>query len=163
MSRPRKQLTNEEYLTLRTRFSAPEENYNLLGSEHPVFGRRKIWDGDYTREQYLRSVDHLIGVLDGTKRDREAGSGTDRQAQRPDVVVWLDKSARPCSWFVDAFWDQIAVPHTSKPRYEFLRIDRRDWLTHMGYTDTEARNAVRKEVRVDAVPEELILRMRSLF
>ena len=163
MPRPNKRLSKEEYSGFRQRFSAPDTNYNLLNAEHPVFGRRRVWDGDYTREQYLRSVDHLMGVLDGTIADREVAHKTDSGSETPDVVVWLDKSARPCSWFVDAFWDQLAAPGSHKPRYEFLRIDRRDWLQHMGYSDIEARNATPKAVRVESVPEELILRIRALF
>lgn len=161
MSRPR--LTDPQYAALRRRFSADEDNYSLVNAAHPVFGRRGVWDGDYTRQQYLRSVDHLIGVLDGTIAEREVCVGDTDNWPAPDVVVWLDKSARPASWFVDAFWEQLAAPGARKPRYEFLRIDRRDWLCHMGYSDTEARNATRKVVRVDAVPDELILRMRVLF
>lgn len=60
-------------------------------------------------------------------------------------MVWLDKSARPASWIVDASWDRIATEGSQRPRYEFVRIDRRDWLVHMGYTDTQARNAAAKK------------------
>jgi hypothetical protein len=64
--RPTRHLTQGEYESLRTRFGADDANYNFLNATHPVFGRTHVWDGDYTRQQYLRSVDHLIGVLDGT-------------------------------------------------------------------------------------------------
>jgi hypothetical protein len=161
--RPNKQLSAAEYATLRGRFSADEANYRLLTGDHPVFGRRGVWDGDYARQQYLRSVDHLIGVLDGTISDREVSEPCRPESDRPDVVVWLDKSARPASWFVDAFWDLIAAPGSLRPRYEFLRIDRRDWLGHMGYDDARARNASPKTVRVEDIPEDPIQRIRALF
>jgi len=162
MPRPTRQLSEAEYLSLRQRFSADDADYTLLNATHPVFGHRGIWDGDYARQQYLRSVDHLIGLLDGTITEpdlKAPGVAT----TKPDVVVWLDKSARPASWFVDAFWDQIAAKGSQRPRYEFVRIDRRDWLVHMGYTDAQARNAAPKRVDVDTVPEDLILRLRTLF
>lgn len=160
MPRPTRHLTQGEYESLRTRFGADDANYNFLNATHPVFGRTHIWDGDYTRQQYLRSVDHLIGVLDGTITKHDVGGAVDG---RPDVVVWLDKSARPACWFVDAFWELMAAPGSSRPRDEFVRIDRRDWLIHMGYSDSQARNAAPKTVDVAAVPEELILRLRTLF
>ncbi len=150
-------------MALRARFSAPEANYNVLNADHPVFGRRGVWDGDYTRELYIRSTDHMIGVLDGTIAEREVVDPACGPVKRPDVVIWLDKSARPCSWFVVAFWDQFATPDATKPRYEFLRIDRRDWLQHMGYSDAEARNAAPKDIRVEAVPDDLVLRLGTLF
>lgn len=162
MPRPNKTLSGDEYAALRQRFSAPEANYSLINGDHPVFSRRGIWDGDYTREQYLRSVDHIVGVLDGTIVEREIAHERSRAAA-PDVVIWLDKSARPCSWFVDAFWEMLAAPGSVKPRYEFLRIDRRDWLQHMGYSDSEARNAEPKSVQINDIPDEAILRLRVLF
>lgn len=162
MPRPNRQLSEDKYSCLRARFRADDANYNLLNSTHPVFGRRGVWDGDYARQQYLRSVDHLIGLLDGTITKPDLATPGAVHA-KPDVVVWLDKSARPASWIVDAFWDQIATEGSQRPLYEFVRIDRRDWLIHMGYTDTQARNASTKKVDVQAVPNDLILRLRALF
>lgn len=164
MTRPERRLSEAEYATLRGQFSAAEQNYNFLNATHPVYGRQYVWDGDYARQQYLRSVDHLIGVIDGTITDRDVQPRARRVSNSvPDVVVWLDKSARPASWFVDAFWDQFAAPDARCPRYEFLRIDRRDWLSHMGYSDAQARNAAPKNIDIAAVPEELILRIRAFF
>lgn len=163
MPRPNKQLSKDEYVALRARFRANDANYHLLNGFHPVFGRRGVWDGDYTRQHYVRSVDHLIGVLDGTIAGREVPEPGRPHSSRPDIVVWLDKSARPASWFVDAFWDLIAAPGSVRPRYEFLRIDRRDWLGHMGYDDTTARNAAPKDIRVADIPEDPIQRIRALF
>lgn len=98
MPRPTRQLSEAEYLSLRQRFSADDADYTLLNATHPVFGHRGIWNGDYARQQCLRSVDHLIGLLDGTITEpdlKAPGAAT----TKPDVVVWLDKSARPASWF----------------------------------------------------------------
>lgn len=148
-------MSRTDYTALRNKFNAPDANYTLLNGSHPVNGRRQVWDGDYTREQYLRSVDHLIGVLDGTISEREVLQDNQSRPERPDVVVWLDKSARPASWFVDAFWNQLAAPDAAKPRCEFLRIDRRDWLGHMGYTDAQARNAESKQSASNSSPTTL--------
>lgn len=109
-------LPEARYRELRWRFTASDENYNFLNASHAVFGRRGVWDGDYTRQQYLRSVDHLIGVLDGTITEREFGAGQRASWTAPDVVVWLDKSARQASWFVDAFWGQFAALGADRPR-----------------------------------------------
>lgn len=163
MPRSNRQLSAFEYSALKLRFAADDADYHLINGQHPVFGKRGVWDGDYARQQYLRSVDHLIGVIDGTIAEREVPEPNHVCSVRPDVVVWLDKSARPASWFVDAFWEQIAVEGRIKPRYEFLRIDRRDWLSHMGYDDAQARNAEPKKVRIDKIPDDPILRIRALF
>ncbi len=163
MPRPNKQLSASEYSALKNRFATDDADYHLLNGHHPVFGNRGVWDGDYTRQQYLRSVDHLIGVIDGTIAGREVPEPNHVASVRPDVVLWLDKSARPASWFVDAFWEQLAAAGSIRPRYEFLRIDRRDWLSHMGYDDARARNAQTKTVRIDQIPDEPVLRIRALF
>lgn len=86
MPRPTRQLSEVEYRVLRERFSANDANYNFLNATHPVFGCRGVWDGDYAPQQYLRSVDHLIGLLDGTITAPASARSSPRQTRRRGVA-----------------------------------------------------------------------------
>lgn len=92
MPRPTRQLSEAEYLSLRQRFSADDADYTLLNATHPVFGHRGIWDGDYARQQYLRSVPAIGRPPDRTarrhnNRTRPQGSrSSHHQARRSRVA-----------------------------------------------------------------------------
>lgn len=51
----------------------------------------------YDRYNYLALTDELIHRMEGSEDE-----------PRPDVVVYLDKSARPISWMVRELWDDLA-------------------------------------------------------
>ena len=57
-------------------------------------------------------------------------TGKSEKLPKTDVAIYLDKSARPISWFVDEFWDDAT--DTLKPRTEHLAIDRKAWFDHYG-------------------------------
>lgn len=42
-------------------------------------------------------------------------------ARRPDVLIFLDKSARPAAWFFSALWKEM-YPDESKPEIKFVNI-----------------------------------------
>lgn len=152
---------------LRERFHEPDENYNLLhGDSQAVRGRAGVWDTDYVLEKYVQSTDKIIGELDGSIAAREILDSEDpeRSATKPDTVVWLDKSARPVSWFVDAFWEQYAKPGVERPDDEFLNIDRENWFVRQGHNRIDAGTRLGpNDFDITKVPDEDIARIRALF
>lgn len=160
-------LSNEEYSRLRERFHAPEENYtSLRGDKQAVRGQSSVWDTDTVLEKYVSGTDKVIGLMDGSITDREITDpvNPDKSREKPDEVIFLDKSARPVSWFTDALWDQFAKEGAEKPAYEFLNIDRTNWFVNMGYEKVDAeRRLGRADFDIDKVKPEQIARIRALF
>lgn len=81
-----------------------------------------ILTNPYERMQYVHLTDELIRRLEGNTED----------GAKPDVVVYLDKSARPVSWMVNELWDTLArEPGTQydenvipeKPKTAFINVD----------------------------------------
>ncbi len=75
----------------------------------------------YDRMEYVHLTDELIRRLEGTDKE-----------QKPDFVIYMDKSARPVSWMVRELWDDLArEPGTNfednivpeRPKSLFLNID----------------------------------------
>ena len=136
--------SNRTFEQIRHDHHTTPENYQLLrGDMQKVRERLNEWTDDFVLEQYVSETDQLIGILDGSIAERRAieiidASIEEDEPVNPDTVIWLDKSARPVSWFVDAFWDQFAKPGAEKPDYEFLNIDRINWFVHTGYDETVA-------------------------
>ena len=83
---------------------------------------------DETLAAYVSDTAGLIAEFDGTSTASESDAGY----IVPDHVVYLDKSGRPCSWFVSAFWKIFAKPDTKVPAHSYLNIDRRDWIRRSG-------------------------------
>lgn len=82
---------------------------------------------------------------------------------RPDTVIFLDKSARPVAWLVNAFWSLCALtepdggaPIPPRPRFCFLNIDRRQWRDVMDPIGTGGYS-------VEHVPEPAIAGLRRAF
>src|SRR4051812_26469894 len=104
-------LSKEEFSGLRSRFHDDEANYDLInGGVQHVRGKSHVWDTDFTLEKYAQSTDRLVGIMDGTIHERTwyDPDQPEDSAEKPDTVIFLDKSARPVSWFTDALWDQFA-------------------------------------------------------
>lgn len=135
---------NRSFEQIRADHHVNEGDYELLRSDkQKVRERLSQWSPDFVLEQYVSETDQLIGILDGSIADDAIEIVDPRIAEgepvTPDTVIWLDKSARPVSWFVDAFWDQFAKEGAEKPQYEFLNIDRVNWFVHMGYDESIAK------------------------
>lgn len=163
-----KPISNEEYAKLRERFSADDNNYNLLNTERQVVrSRTEVWDNDYIKEIYVQQTDRMIGLLDGSIRERKLPDpdNWERSHDVPNTVIWLDKSARPVSWLVDAFWEQMARKDAQKPDDAFLNIDRVDWITRQnpGLSPKRAEDLGMKGFDINKVPDEDIARIRAIF
>lgn len=148
-------------------FTAPEENYQILhGDVQAVRERSGVWDTDYVLSKYVSCTDAIVGALDGSiaERDLIDPDNPERSEQKPDTVIWLDKSARPVSWLTDAFWEQFAHPDEKMPDFEYLNIDRVDWFKKQGYRPDEAASRLTpQDFDIDKVPEEDIARIRAIF
>lgn len=159
--------TTTRYEDLKKRFSSPENDYNLLrGDQQAIREQVNVWDSDFVKEKYIQATDKMVGMLDGSIDSRYLYDPEDpeKSKQRPDVVVWLDKSARPVSWFVDAFWEQFAKPGAKKPDYDFLNIDRENWFVRQGHKRIDASYRLGPaDFDIDAVSDEDIARIRAIF
>lgn len=171
---PRKEpfrLSPDRNNELRAQFSAPEDNYNILrGDTQAIREQSGVWDTDYVLTKYAAETDKMIANLDGSTHSRSVylpgatPEDKERANQTPDSVVWLDKSARPVSWMVDALWDQFADDRADKPNYEFLNIDRADWFGRQGHSQLASEQRLgANDFDIDKVPEEDILRIRAIF
>lgn len=153
-------ISDTTYDEMRDRYHVGDENFALLrGDKQTVVERTRngyveragVWNSDYVRELYVQSTIDLIDKLDGS--DEPA----------PDVVFWMDKSARPVSWLVDAFWDEVAAEGAEKPKYEFLNFERADWFRIAGQDPDDYVAGKSGSFDANAVPEEYILRIRALY
>lgn len=167
MAKNKNKLPPKVYDDMRRRHSAPAENYNLLNSEtQSVREKTHAWDTDYVLGRYVNATDKMIGVLDGSVEERTLVDPADpeRSKSKPDTVIWLDKSARPVTLFVEGFWDQFASDGEEVPDFEFLNIDRADWFMRQGYRRDEAETRLGPEAfDIDKVPLEDIAAIRAYF
>lgn len=158
-------LSDKEFTDIRNQFHDDEINYQRLnGAIQSVKGKANTWDTDYTIEQYTSATDRTIGLLDGSIHERALydSINAEKSAEKPDTVIWLDKSARPVSWFVDGLWEQFG--NGDKPTYEFLNIDRVNWFVKQGHKQIDAeRRLGPNDFDIDIVPKEEISRLRAIF
>ena len=160
----RPKITPEELATLDERFGRdPDGNYELLtGERQEVIG--EVWDSRYVREKTIEFTSDIILALDGTDSERTKVIGDAELArQAPDRVIWMDKSARPVSWLVDAFWDDFAADGAPKPPYSFLNFERAEWFAKIGKTEQDYKDGDRTKFNADLLDEDEILRIRALF
>ena len=152
---------------MRASFHADEVNYNFLrGDKQGVRSHSGVWDTDYVLEKYVQSTDKVIGLMDGSIHERAVvdPSEPERSSEKPDTVIFLDKSARPVSWFTDALWEQFATDGAEKPDYEFLNIDRVNWFINQGHSKIDAERRLGPgDFDINKVPKEDLARIRALF
>ncbi len=146
-------------------FARVPENYEILNREGlPVFGKYS-YDSDYVRQLLVQDADRLVAILDGTIPERElaVGDGEKEAASAPDVVIALDKSGRPLKAVAETFWEMYAKEGAKMPEFDFLNIDRIDWLQRMGMSIQEAEESTQKTLDFSVVSDEEIARIRAYF
>lgn len=152
---------------LIAQFDEPEGNYNLLREgKQGTRNNKDSWDTEVILEKYVTGTDKVIGLLDGSIRKRAVAidQEDERSSEAPDAVIYLDKSARPVSWLVDALWDQIAVEDAVKPETEYLNIDRTNWFMSQGHKREVAERYLKPDdFDIDRVDEDEIAGIRALF
>lgn len=121
--------------------SAEQPNYQLLVGHHRTNG---TWKSDeQLRTEYIRLTDNLVhDMVQGVQVEDPVTH--ERTVARPDVVIWLDKSARPISWLlkgcwqndngeeVPGLWNLLAADKDGNvppmPAFRFVNIDRMQWV-----------------------------------
>ena len=159
-------ISEQRYNEINAIFSHDDEAYEFFRSENqPVFNKVNVWPGDYVRQRMIEDADRLVGKLDGSIPERERISGVHEAELEvaPDVVIALDKSGRPLKDVAEVFWDKFAQEGATMPEFEFLNIDRIDWLKRMGYTEREADESTSKTIDMSKVTHEEITRIRTFF
>jgi hypothetical protein len=109
--------------------------------------------------EYIQLTDRLIHCMtDGVEFSTPDG---ERIKEKPTVVVFLDKSARPVSWLVRELWDTLAPEPGSdeipqQPAFKFLNIDRGRLKDQLDPNGTGGYDA-------SYFDEEQIIGLRSIF
>ncbi len=139
---------------------SPEEDsfeYTLLTGHYR--SDRTYKTDDQLRTEYLRNTDELIRqITDGVLvQDPETGEQT---VEKPDAVVFLDKSARPVRWLMAEMWDKHAADAEGNlpemPKTYFANIDREQWVNNL---DPQGVGSV----DVDRVDASIIRSLRSIY
>lgn len=166
-------ISHERKTELAQRFNEPKSNYELLREDLQKQSDRLSaldrLDTNGILQKYVTLTDKLIAHIDGSVPDHTALSIADprdpeRSSLKKDTVIFLDKSARPVSWLVDALWEQSTDADTPKPDYDFLNIDRVNWFMDQGYSRKDAQDILGpNDFDIDKVDEEDIARIRAYF
>ena len=153
----------------------PEKRFRVNPKDFPIFSQQAEmgpnWGDkaenlplDVTMSRYVTETADTVAVLAGE-------SEKDRELPPTDLVVYLDKSARPVSFLVNEFWTTFT--NQKRPKSTFLAIDRVRWLHYLG-VDVDEDGQIRDEVEgkrpatINDVPKEKITkediaRIRALF
>jgi hypothetical protein len=138
----------------------PEDSfeYELLVGHRRTDGTYKT--DEQLRMEYIQLTDKLVHAMtDGVGVvDRETG---EHRTEKPDVVVWLDKSSRPLAWLTSELWDRLAPAPGSdevpkKPDFCFVNIDRDQWVNTVDPEGVGIMN-------IDRVDQSVIRSLRSIF
>ena len=87
--------------------------------------------GNYSLELTYRPYRETVrAYLEKTREAVRDLAGESGKLPETDVAIYLDKSARPVSWFVNEFWEDFT--DKPKPQTEHLAIDRKFWFEHFG-------------------------------
>lgn len=113
--------------------------------EYVIFRRGDRSDGthrslDYLKMDYLTKTDELIRQM---TEGWEVTNNGESEHVTPDVVVFLDKSARPVSWLTRKLWPTLAADSQTgevppMPEMKFLNIDRNQWLGTLDPNNSDA-------------------------
>lgn len=133
------------------------EDYRLLKGHARSDGSFK--SDEQLRSEYIHRTDELIRLMTEGVESVDPVTG-ERGVNRPDYVVWLDKSARPVAWLTKELWHKLA-PTPGKeapkmPKFRFVNIDREQWVNTVdpqgsGYMD------------INLVDPSIIRSLRSVF
>jgi len=133
-------------------------NYLLLKAHKRTDGSWKT--ADQLRMEYIQLTDGLVyAMTEGVQvTDPET---KEQRVEKPDVVVWLDKSARPLAWLTKELWPTLAADPESgevpeMPDFKFVNIDREQWLKHVDPQDVG-------HMDVNRIDKNTIRGLRSIF
>ena len=104
---------------LETRFS------NIDKSDFPIFSKQAIYYGSIENHE-----DHTINIDEACSKFVGETIRAIDAIEDSDLVIYLDKSARPASWFVNEFWEEFS--DKDRPAEANLAIDRMQWFRWAG-------------------------------
>lgn len=157
-------IVNESNKELSPIYPPPQEvidagplNYLLLSGHARSDGTYKT--GDQLRSEYVRRTDELIRQMtEGIEIEDPVTH--EKSFERPDAVVYLDKSARPVEWLVRELWPKLAScpgePTPERPQSFFVNIDREQWVNTI---DPEGKGTV----DINRLDPTVIRSLRSIF
>ena len=122
--------TVSEIKELKERFSIDSIYYSILPYQQDSEGNTMEINENATK--YISNTARMIAEADGSSE--KEGSF------KPDTILFLDKSARPVSWFVQRFWKDLAVKDSKRPDFTFLNIDRTDIYNYLGVPNNDGRS-----------------------
>ncbi|MBQ1387484.1 hypothetical protein IIY68_01690 [Candidatus Saccharibacteria bacterium] len=107
------------------------EVFDLFLQEELVPEYHNNRGGNYSLRLTYRPYKETVRTYLGKTREViEDLAGESGKLPETDVAIYLDKSARPVSWFVNEFWEDFT--DKPKPQTEHLAIDRRFWFEFFG-------------------------------
>ncbi len=153
------------------RFRVDPEDYPLLTKqfEERIEGNRLVreyWNIDRTASEMITNTAGLIAMIDGTAAEYKKN----RSLEKPDEVIYLDKSARPVSYLVNMFWEDFS--EEKRPQHDYLNIDRMQWFRKAGMEldaggylrDTGEKPTFSNFMQyADAIPDEVFAWLRAIF
>ena len=120
-----------------------KKTFDLFLQEELTPKHRNGRNGNYslilTYRPYMETVH---AYLEKARRTIEDLAGESGKLPETDVAIYLDKSARPVSWFVNELWEDFT--DKPKPQTEHLAIDRRIWFRHF-YIDIDRNEYIEEE------------------
>ena len=133
------------------------QEYELLVGHNRTDGSYR--STEQLQSEYVRLTDNLVRhMVDGMPfTSTQTGETT---TERPDVVVWLDKSARPLAWMTKELWPTLAADKDGEvspmPHFAFVNIDREQWVNEL---DPHGNGVV----NMDLISPSVIRSLRSIF
>lgn len=119
------------------------ENYKKVAEEEQSMMPLQYADDESLRAFYVGRTEELI--------DKMVGSDA-------DVVVFLDKSARPLAWMVAELWPLFAQGKPM-PEFKFVNIDAAQWANLPG----DGARPTEEDMASVKVSNEEIVRLREVF
>lgn len=135
----------------------PEATYQLLVGHPRTDGSFKT--DVQLKAEYMTNTDKLVHLMTNGLEVADPKTG-DKLLRKPDVVVWLDKSARPLAWLTKEVWPQLAADKDGNvpdmPDFKFVNIDREQWINQIDPEGTGYMN-------IDRVDQSTLRSLRSVF
>ncbi|MBQ3348350.1 hypothetical protein IJJ36_03945 [Candidatus Saccharibacteria bacterium] len=155
-----------------------EERFDISPKEYPIFSKQSGNRPDVATGKYVNrtlSINETLGEMVGATAATIATITGEKSGEPMDHVIYLDKSARPVSWLVDDFWEDFT--DKPEPSKSFLAIDRRIWLTRMGFelegneyikdengdSHVASPRDVSEELFNKTISREMLARIRALY
>jgi hypothetical protein len=146
------------YIAAESSSHEGDYQYQLLTGHQRTDGSFKT--DEQLRMEYIQLTDKLIYAMTDGVEVTDPATG-ERQTEKPDVVVWLDKSARPLAWLTKELWPKLAPDSDSDevppmPKFMFVNIDREQWVNSV---DPEGAGGV----DIERVDQSIIRSLRSIY